>query len=78
MAYWTISGEFVFIALLGGTGHVAAAFIAAMIFIMVRTYAVELFPNSWQMILGIVLLLIILFLPKGIWSLFTRRRRVGS
>ncbi len=78
MAYWTISGEFVFIALLGGTGHVAASFIAAMIFIMVRTYAVELFPNSWQMILGIVLLLIILFLPKGIWSLFTRKRRVAS
>lgn len=78
MAYWTISGEFVFIALLGGTGHVAAAFIAAMIFALVRTYAVELFPNSWQMILGIVLLLIILFLPKGIWSLFTRQKKAAS
>lgn len=78
MAYWTISGEFVFIALLGGTGHVAAPFIAAFIFIMVRTYAVELFPNSWQLILGVVLLLIILFLPKGIWSLFTRKRRAAA
>ncbi|MFW5823748.1 MAG: branched-chain amino acid ABC transporter permease [Marinobacter sp.] len=78
MAYWTISGEFVFIAILGGTGHVAAPFIAALIFTLVRTYAVELAPNAWQMILGIVLLLIILFLPKGIWSLFTRRRRATS
>jgi|SRR5680860_1496992 len=78
MAYWTISGEFVFIALLGGTGHVAAPFVAAFIFILVRTYAVELFPNSWQLILGIVLLLIILFLPKGIWSLFTRTRRAEA
>ena len=75
MAYWTVSGEFVFIAILGGTGHVAAPFIAALIFTLVRTYAVELAPNAWQMILGIVLLLIILFLPKGIWSLFERRRR---
>ncbi|SFR64173.1 amino acid/amide ABC transporter membrane protein 2, HAAT family [Marinobacter daqiaonensis] len=78
MAYWTISGEFVFIAILGGTGHVAAPFIAALIFTLVRTYAVELAPNAWQMILGIVLLLIILFLPKGIWSLFTRKRRTAS
>lgn len=78
MAYWTMSGEFVFIAILGGTGHVAAPFIAAMIFTLVRTYAFELAPNAWQMILGTVLLLIILFLPKGIWSLFTRRRRAAS
>lgn len=78
MAYWTISGEFVFIAILGGTGHVAAPFIAALIFTLVRTYAVELAPNAWQMILGIVLLLIILFLPKGIWSLFTRKKRAAS
>lgn len=78
MAYWTTSGEFVFIALLAGTGHVAAPFIAAMIFAIVRTYAVELYPNAWQIILGIVLLLIILFLPKGIWSLFERRRRSVS
>ncbi|MDL0431187.1 branched-chain amino acid ABC transporter permease [Marinobacter sp. TBZ242] len=78
MAYWTVSGEFVFIAILGGTGHVAAPFIAALIFTLVRTYAIELAPNAWQMILGIVLLLIILFLPKGIWSLFTRKKRVAS
>lgn len=78
MAYWTISGEFVFIAILGGTGHVAAPFIAALIFTLVRTYAVELAPNAWQMILGIVLLLIILFLPKGIWSLFERRKGAAS
>lgn len=78
MAYWTMSGEFVFIAILGGTGHVAAPFIAAMIFTLVRTYAFELAPNAWQMILGTVLLLIILFLPKGIWSLFNRRKRAAS
>ncbi len=78
MAYWTVSGEFVFIAILGGTGHVAAPFIAALIFTLVRTYAIELAPNAWQMILGIVLLLIILFLPKGIWSLFTRKKRAAS
>ena len=71
MAYWITSGEFVFIALLGGTAHVAAPFIAAIVFAVVRTYAIELVPHSWQMILGFTLLAIIVFLPKGLWSLFT-------
>ncbi len=73
MAYWTTSGEFIFIALLGGTAHVAAPFIAAVLFAVVRTYAIELVPHFWQMILGFTLLAIIVFLPKGLWSLFARR-----
>ena len=75
MAYWITSGEFVFIALLGGTAHVAAPFIAAILFAVVRTYAIELVPHSWQMILGFTLLAIIVFLPKGLWSLFTGNAR---
>lgn len=74
MAYWTTSGEFVFIALLGGTGSVLAPFLAAIVFALVRTYAIEFVPNGWQMILGFTLLGIVVFLPKGLWSLFTRRR----
>jgi branched-chain amino acid transport system permease protein len=72
MAYWTTSGEFVFIAILGGTGHVAAPFIGSTLFSLVRTYAYQLSPHTWQMILGLVLLLIIVFLPRGLWSLFPR------
>ncbi|MFO1128400.1 MAG: branched-chain amino acid ABC transporter permease [Rhodospirillales bacterium] len=73
MAYWTTSGEFVFIAILGGTGHVAAPFVASTLFSLVRTYAYQFFPYTWQMILGLVLLLIIVFLPRGLWSLVQRR-----
>ena len=75
MAYRITSGEFVFIALLGGTAHVAAPFIAAIVFAVVRTYAIELVPHSWQMILCFTLLAIIVFLPKGLWSLFTGNAR---
>lgn len=73
MAFWTTSGEFVFIALLGGTGSVFAPFLAAIVFALVRTYAIEFLPNAWQMILGFTLLGIVVFLPKGLWSLFTRK-----
>ncbi|MHC8495002.1 branched-chain amino acid ABC transporter permease [Thalassospira sp. SM2505] len=74
MAYWTTSGEFIFIALLGGLGHVAAPFIAAVVFSVVRTYAIELVPHTWQMILGFTLLGVIVFLPKGLWSLVSRKK----
>lgn len=75
MAFWTTSGEFVFIALLGGITHVAAPFLAAILFAVVRTYALELTPNTWQLILGVVLLAVIVFLPKGLWSLVQRERK---
>ncbi|WP_214278621.1 hypothetical protein, partial [Escherichia coli] len=41
MAYWSQSGEFIFIALMGGTSHVAAAFVGSTVFELVRTYALE-------------------------------------
>ncbi|MDI1246475.1 MAG: branched-chain amino acid ABC transporter permease [Rhodoferax sp.] len=78
MAFWTTSGEFVFIAILGGTGHVVAPFIGAIVFSVIRTFAIQEAPNTWQMVLGIVLLALILFLPKGLWSLVSRRRQEGS
>ena len=30
-------------------------------------------PYTWQMALGVVLLVIILFVPQGLWSLVARR-----
>jgi branched-chain amino acid transport system permease protein len=74
-ANWTTSGEFVFIAILGGTGSVLAPFLGAGLFEAVRTFALERFPNTWQMSLGITMLLVMIFLPGGLWSAFLARRR---
>jgi ABC-type branched-subunit amino acid transport system permease subunit len=76
-ANWTTSGEFVFIAILGGTGSVFAPFLGAGIFEAVRTFALERFPNTWQMSLGITMLLVMIFLPGGLWSAFRARRRAA-
>ena len=72
MAYWTTSGEFIFITILAGTGSVVAPFIGAFIFGSIHSAAYDLSPNTWQMSLGTALLLLIVFLPDGLWSLFTR------
>jgi branched-chain amino acid transport system permease protein len=74
MSYWTTSGEFVFIAILSGSGSVAAPFLGALIFGAVRSVAFDLSPNTWQMSMGLVLLAAIVFLPDGLWSLFRRRK----
>ena len=73
MAYWTTSGEFIFITILSGTGSVVAPFIGAFIFGGIHSAAYDLSPNTWQMSLGTALLLFIVFLPDGLWSLFTRK-----
>jgi ABC-type branched-subunit amino acid transport system permease subunit len=75
LAYWTTSGEFVFIAILGGTGNVLAPFLGSLIFESIRSFAYQYSPNTWQMILGTALLLVIFFLPAGLWSVFQTRQR---
>ena len=80
-AYWTRSSEFVFIAILGGAGHVAGALTGALVYEAVRTYATAFLADSWQFILGFVLLIIILRAPTGIVGLvttFTERRRLAK
>jgi ABC-type branched-subunit amino acid transport system permease subunit len=76
VAYWTTSGEFVFVAILSGTGHVAAPVIGMVLFEAVRSFAFQYAPYSWQMVVGLSMLAVILFLPAGLWSL-TKRRRAG-
>jgi len=73
--YWTTSGEFVFVTILSGAGSALAPFVGSAIFEALRAYATAYAPYSWQMILGVFLLLLILFLPQGVWSLFQRRVR---
>lgn len=69
LSYWTASADFVFVAVLGGTGSVFAPFLGSIVFEFVRNYAFKLSPDTWQMTLGIILLVIIFFLPQGLWSL---------
>lgn len=80
LSYWTHSGELVFIAILGGGGSVLGPYLGAVVYELVRVYAAAAFPDGWQMILGAVLLLIILFAARGLWGIYedivlrTRRR----
>lgn len=75
MTNWTTSGQFVFVSILSGTGNIIAPLVGTFLMEILRVYAVEISPNTWQMILGTVMLLIIIFLPKGLWSLVQRGKK---
>jgi len=71
-AYWTTSGEFVFVSILAGHYSVAAVFVASLLLELVRSFSSSYFPNTWQMALGIFLLVVIRFMPRGIGALFQK------
>ena len=73
-AFWSTSGELVFVAILAGFRSVSAVFVAALVLELVRSYSSTYFPSTWQMLLGIFLLLVIRFLPDGLGSLVQRVR----
>ncbi len=73
--FWTKSGEFVFIAILGGGAHAFGAFAGAAMFETVRFYAAAHLADSWQLILGVVLIVIILYAPNGLIGLRQRDDR---
>lgn len=74
-SFWTTSGEFVFVAILAGYLSIPAVFISSIILEVVRSFSNLYFPNTWQMVLGIFLLIVIIALPNGLGSLFHRRAK---
>lgn len=73
-AFWTTSGEFVFVVLLSGNSNILAPFLGAGFLEFLRSFAFEKAPNSWQLILGAIMLGVVLYLPDGLWSLGERLR----
>lgn len=73
LGYWVRSGEIVFISILGGAGHAAGAFLGAAVFEFVKLYAAALLTNTWQMVLGVALIVIIFAAPTGLVGLIARK-----
>jgi ABC-type branched-subunit amino acid transport system permease subunit len=73
MGYWVRSGEVVFLAILGGSAHPLGAFIGSFVFEFVKLYAASLLTGAWQMVLGLVLIVMVFVAPTGIFGLVARR-----
>jgi len=69
------------IAVVGGLRHPIGPFIGALIYVMLRTFALDalvavgLDPARFQLLIGVGFLLIVLFSPDGVLGLWARWRR---
>lgn len=72
MGYWIRSGEFVFIAVLGGTSSPVGAFIGAIAYEFLSLFAAAALTGIWQMVIGTVLLVLIFLAPSGLVALLIR------
>jgi ABC-type branched-subunit amino acid transport system permease subunit len=72
-AFWTASGHLVLVAVLGGTGGVAGAFIGALFLELLHTLAVTV-TDAWNLLVGGALILVIAFMPQGLYGLFMRKK----
>jgi branched-chain amino acid transport system permease protein len=69
LLFWVLSLEIFIMCLLGGWFTFAGPILGAAIIVALRTF-VGIFTEYWTLILGVVLILIIFFLPEGVMGFF--------
>jgi branched-chain amino acid transport system permease protein len=73
LAYWTHSGNIVFMTLLGGFASFFGPLLGAFVFIYLQDTVMSVVPY-WRLIFGAILAFIVIFAPSGLMGLFVRRR----
>ncbi len=72
LMFWTLSLEILIMCLLGGWFIFMGPALGAVIIISLRTF-VGIYTEYWTLILGVVLMLLIFFLPEGVLGLFIKK-----
>lgn len=65
LAYWTHSGNLVFMAVLGGSGTFVGPAVGALAFVLLQD-SVMAITQYWRFVMGGVLVLLVIFLPQGL------------
>ncbi len=70
--HWSMSATLVIMSVLGGIGTLAGGFVGAAVYLVAQTQ-LSSFTERWQLLIGLVFVLTVIFLPRGIVpSLFWR------
>jgi branched-chain amino acid transport system permease protein len=70
--FWTQSGTFVIICVMGGMRSFWGPLVGAAIFVWLQDYLSSLTPN-WQSFVGLVFVAVVLFFPRGVLGILRRR-----
>lgn len=69
LMHWSMSAEPVLMSILGGTGYFLGPFIGSAVFVLLETWITS-YTESWMLVLGIMLALMVVFFRKGILGTF--------
>ncbi|MDD2876754.1 MAG: branched-chain amino acid ABC transporter permease [Acidiphilium sp.] len=69
---YTLSGDFLIIAVLGGMRNFYGPLVGAVVFIMMRDY-VSSITDNWMSVIGLVFVVSVIFFPMGILGFFNRK-----
>jgi branched-chain amino acid transport system permease protein len=69
LLFWTLSLEILIMCLLGGWFTFMGPMLGAAIIVILRTF-VGIYTDYWTMVLGLLMMFLILFLPKGVLGFF--------
>jgi len=72
LAYWTHSGNLVFMVLLGGFAHFFGPLLGALVFILLQDQVMSLTPY-WRVVFGTILAVVVLFFPRGLMGMLDPR-----
>ena len=73
--HWTLSGNFVIMAVLGGMRSFWGPLLGAAIFVVLQDY-VSSHTQNWMSVIGLFFVLVVSFFPRGVLGII--RRRVAS
>ena len=68
LAYWTHSGNLVFMTLLGGFASFFGPILGAFVFIYLQDTVMSVFPY-WRLVFGAILAALVIFAPTGLAGL---------
>ena len=71
LAYWTQSGNIVFMTLLGGFASFFGPILGAFVFIFLQDTVMSVFPY-WRLIFGAILAVVVIAAPGGLMGLVSR------
>ena len=73
LAYWTHSGNLVFMTLLGGFASFFGPILGALVFIYLQDTVMSIF-SYWRLVFGAILAALVIFAPTGLAGLVARRQ----
>lgn len=76
MLFWTLSLEIVIMCLLGGWFTFLGPMLGAAVIVALRTF-VSTYTDYWALVLGVVMMLVIFFLPNGILGYVEEKLKKG-